>query len=337
MADLGASAQSELGAISSVLGGSLDASLRFLGTYPWLLIPALVMLLSAGICLSLQGRGGAFLMVMATAFVGLFAFGAILQLFDFYPAAKTGGAEKDSVEPAPPSEAPVAGSPDVASDPAPTAPPNLTWLWVTLGILVIIALVLASWWLAQNVRRAHRRAAAEQEKRRSVALERVSEWQRYRAAVATIQAEYAAFESDVVRPLLWPALTDVRQPETAAFHTCLKAAVDLDFEAVPARDEKIAELGAAVAQLDAAWRTARRTARQIGMSHQRYDVRRAVKKCIRLIEQSRDVRGNTADARAAYAARAMEILGELHTNGSLALPAPVLRQIEAATRPAITA
>lgn len=230
--------------------------LAALQVFPWFW-PALICTVGIGLFrIAYHGpwRTGltAILSVAGVAVVGL----NIVQR-GFGPSRETAGRQGPPA-PSSPSTPTTALPKTVALGPgtlAPGQPASLTWLWITLAILAAVVLVLAAWWLAQNVTQTRRRAAAERERRQAAVREREDEWNKYRKTLATIQAEYAAFESDTLKPLLLPALTDVRQPETAAFHNCLKAAADLDSENVPARDEKITDLGAAVGALDTAVET----------------------------------------------------------------------------------
>jgi len=147
-----------------------------------------------------------------------------------------------------------------------------------------------------------------------------------RRRLATLRAEYAAFESDAVQVLRLPALVDVSVPSTARFVEDLAAALVLDAE-TPRSVAGLREYTSAVNRARRSWDAAREAARRIRDTTLAPGEHAAVRRVLRLLDLAAD-NDNEAERRLAYA-RARDELTKLSGSGTLSVPPAAMATLAA--------
>ncbi|MGI5125561.1 hypothetical protein ACQEVB_01985 [Pseudonocardia sp. CA-107938] len=147
-----------------------------------------------------------------------------------------------------------------------------------------------------------------------------------RRRLATLRAEYAAFESDAVQVLRLPALVDVSVPSTARFVEDLAAALVLD-AATPRSVAALREYTSAVDRARRSWVAAREAARRIRDTTLAPGEHAAVRRVLRLLDLAAD-NDNEAERRLAYT-RALDELTKLSGSGTLNVPPAAMATLAA--------
>lgn len=140
---------------------------------------------------------------------------------------------------------------------------------------------------------------------------------------------YLPYENEPLVALRYPVLTDVRDPDSAAFFDALYDAQALRTEEYPG-DTFANDYIDSVRVLARAWATAERNARGIGISALADPDQQDISQAIKLLRHAEGVDGAE---RATYAERAYALLRRLIDRGVLSVPKQAMARIEAARRP----
>lgn len=207
-------------------------------------------------------------------------------------------------------------------------------LWRFLGPAGAVARIgVALWfagWIAFPLIRHTRAAPAETE---GVLDSARSLWEAATDRHDAVLRAYLPYETDPLLVLEHPAISDVTQEPTQEFLEALGRAQALRTDALPMDAEFRADYDAAVRELEAAWERARRHAMRVGRDYLEGRDARLVTQAGKLLAQARD--STSALERAAYAARAHRLLGELTSRGAIVLPPRVIAAVAAQARRAI--
>lgn len=158
-------------------------------------------------------------------------------------------------------------------------------------------------------------------------------WELSVARHDAVLRDYLPYETDPLIVLEHPAISDVTQEPTQDFLEALGRAQALRTDELPADPAFRADYDAAVGELEAAWERARRHAMRVGRGYLEDRDARLVEQAAKLLARARET--ESVPERAAYAARAHRMLGELTARGAIVLPARVIAAIAAQARRAI--
>lgn len=160
-------------------------------------------------------------------------------------------------------------------------------------------------------------------------------WQAARTEHDRVHREYLAYEVDPELVLLYPAVTDVTIPESAAFHDAGARAQALRTEAGPAGPDHADAYHHAVAELARRWRRCEENGRRLGHSRLPAAEAAGLDKAIKLIRHARSA--DTEFERAGYLNRAQQLVTDLLTHSDLLVSPAARTQLEnLAAAPALT-
>lgn len=157
-------------------------------------------------------------------------------------------------------------------------------------------------------------------------------WDAARERHDEVLLAYLPYETEPLVALEYPALSDVQDPDSAAFFEALYDAQVLMTERFPG-DSIATSYIESVRVLGRAWRVAERNARRRGIFDLADPDQQSITQAIKLLRHAERTDGSE---RATYAERAHTLLSGLIDRRVISLPRPAMARIEAARRPEIT-
>lgn len=221
-------------------------------------------------------------------------------------------------------------APDTVQEPA-----DLTWLWITLAVIVAAILaVLLVWLIVHLSTRARRgiRAAREQaEALRALQESRAATWQSYRDRHNELLRKILHAETDWDTLFFMPALSDSSVLQTHTMLRAMRTANTLRDTAgkMPTNlddDDDLTKLPfpRAVEDFALAWEAAERHARKVGQKNVSLAERRLIKQIRTLLDMAENSAASETERNLAYK-RAQALIGDLE---SIHIPAKAMEQLE---------
>lgn len=246
-------------------------------------------------------------------------------------SGETNESPKPTSEPSP--QPTGTSEPTRAPDTVPE-PVDLTWLWITLGIiLATILTVLLVWLIIHLSTRARRglRAAREQaEALRALQESRAATWQSYHDRHNELLRKILHAETDWDTLFFMPALSDSSVPQTLAMLRAMRTANTLRDTAgkMPTNldDDDLTKIPfpRAVEDFALAWEAAERHARKVGQKNVPLAERRLIKQIRTLLDMAENSAASETERNLAYK-RAQALIGDLD---SIHIPAKAMEQLE---------
>lgn len=146
---------------------------------------------------------------------------------------------------------------------------------------------------------------------------------------------YLPYETEPLRVMRYPALTDITHPATAGFHDALGEANALRTEAMPAETTFASAYRDSVRRLTVAWATAERSAKREGTSYLDPVDRRKIEQAAKLLRHAEGAA--SPPERAVYLRQVKSIMEELVDNGAIHPPPKIVEAIDTAASLAIDA
>lgn len=157
-------------------------------------------------------------------------------------------------------------------------------------------------------------------------------WTAARERHETVLLAYLPYETEPLVALEYPTLSDVQDPDSAAFFEALYDAQVLMTDRYPG-EAFAKDYIESVRVLQRAWQVAERNARRRGIFDLADQDQQAITQAIKLLRHAERTDGAE---RASYADRAYALLTGLIDRRVVSVPKPAMARIEAARRPEIT-
>lgn len=251
-------------------------------------------------------------------------------LDDGSPAPEPTATPSETASPRPTTTSEPTRAPETMQEPA-----DLTWLWVTLGIIAGLVLLSLLIWIIvtagakarRGIRETREKAAAEL----AAAQRRAATWKTFHDRHNELLRKYLHSETDWDSLFFTPALTDPSVPQTYAMLRAMRAANTLRDTA----GELPADLGPdidltrlpyprAVEEFALAWDAAERYARRIGQKGIPAAERKLIKQIRTFLDMAENSAASQNERNLAYR-RAQSLIESLET---IHVPAQAIAQLE---------
>lgn len=221
-------------------------------------------------------------------------------------------------------------APDTVQEPA-----DLTWLWITLAVIVAAILVVLLVWLivhlSTRARRGIRAAREQAEALRALQESRAATWQSYHDRHNELLRKILHAETDWDTLFFMPALSDSSVPQTLTMLRAMRTANTLRDTAgkMPTNlddDDDLTKLPfpRAVEDFALAWEAAERHARKVGQKNVPLAERRLIKQIRTLLDMAENSAASETERNLAYK-RAQALIGDLE---SIHIPTKAMEQLE---------
>lgn len=282
--------------------------------------------------------GGWFYIIGGAVFAGAgFLFPWLFGLLDETPDPKPAPTGEGTPQPTATSE--PTRAPETVQEPA-----DLTWLWITLGVIVAAILAVLLIWLvvrlSTRARRSLRAAREEAEALRVLQESRAATWQSFHDRLNELLRKILFAETDWDTVFFLPALSDSSVPQTYEMLRAMRSATTLrdtagELPSNLADDADLTKLPfpRAVDAFALAWDAAERNAKKLGQKNVPLKERRLIRDIRTLLDVTENSGASETERNLAYK-RAQALIGELE---SIHIPARAMEQLEERKLLALTA